>query len=48
VNLIICLHNMGYMCPRYYRRADMAYDTKCEVYAFGILLLEVLSGHVQG
>jgi hypothetical protein len=26
----------------------MLYDMKCEMYAFGILLLELISGHVQG
>jgi serine/threonine protein kinase len=39
---------VGYMCPKYCKTANLTYDAKCEVYAFGILLLELISGHVQG
>ena len=36
----------GYMCPHF--MCTMKYDAKCEVYSYGILLLELLSGCLQG
>ena len=38
----------GYICPKYCQSARMAYNAKCEVFSFGILLLELVSGHLQG
>jgi serine/threonine protein kinase len=38
----------GYTCPHYMMSAGMEYDAKCEVYAFGIVLLELLTGTLQG
>ena len=35
------------MCPFYYEGATN-YDAKSEVYSFGIVLLEVFSGRLQG
>jgi Protein kinase domain len=37
-----------YTCPHYRKSAGMAYDAQCEVYAFGIVLLELLTGTLQG
>jgi len=39
---------IGYMCEKYCKRADMAFDGKCEVFSFGIVLLELFTGHLQG
>ena len=36
----------GYMCQRYFDTGQ--YDAKAEVYSFGIVLLELLSGRLQG
>jgi serine/threonine protein kinase len=36
-----------YACPLYRTSAGMAYDSKCEVFSFGILLLELLTGKLQ-
>ena len=36
---------VGYMCPAYCK--GKAFDPKCEIYSFGILLLEVLTGSLQ-
>jgi serine/threonine protein kinase len=37
-----------YTCPHNKKSAGMAYDAKCEVYSFGIVLLELLTGKLQG
>eukprot|EP01036_Dinobryon_divergens_P030218 gene30218-39424_t len=37
----------GYMCP-FYNEGATNYDAKSEMYSFGIVLLEVLSGILQG
>ena len=34
---------VGYMCPWYCKR-NMPYDSRCEVYSFGIVLLELITG----
>ena len=39
---------LGYMCPYYSRRAEVVYNAKCEVFSFGIVLLEILTGQLQG
>ena len=36
----------GYMCPTYQRTG--AFDAKSEIFSFGIVLLEMLTGRVQG
>jgi len=36
---------IGYMCPSYCK--GKTYDGKCEVYSFGIVILEVLTGKLQ-
>eukprot|EP00960_Hanusia_phi_P028058 747184-Hanusia_phi.AAC.2 len=36
----------GYMCPRY-SRGGIEFDAKCEVFAVGIVLLELLTGQIQ-
>ena len=38
---------LGYMCPWYCKR-NMPYDSRCEVYSFGIVLLELITGCLQG
>ena len=38
---------VGYMCPSYSTR-DMLYDSKCEIFSFGIVLLEIITGCLQG
>lgn len=38
---------IGYKCPHYAGRTTMPYDAKCEVYSFGIVLLEVVTGMLQ-
>jgi interleukin-1 receptor-associated kinase 4 len=38
---------IGYICPKYNQKADMLYDAKCEIYSFGILLLEIITGRIQ-
>ena len=38
----------GYTCDYYSKRTAMAYDAKCEVFSFGIVLLELLTGKLQG
>ncbi len=39
---------VGYMCEKYCKRADMLFDAKCEIFSFGIVLLELYSGEIQG
>ena len=39
---------LGYICPKYSRSAAMVYDAKCEIFSFGIVLLELVSGKLQG
>lgn len=36
---------IGYMCPFYLEGSD--YDTKSEIFSFGIVILEVLIGILQ-
>ena len=38
----------GYMCPYYSKRAGAVYDAKYEVFSLGIVLLELLTGRLQG
>lgn len=38
--------SIGYMCPHYTKSGK--YNTKSEIYSFGIVLLELLTGKVQG
>ena len=38
---------IGYMCPVYSTR-DMPYDSRCEVISLGIVLLELITGCMQG
>ena len=42
---ILYLGTAGYMCPKYKNSRD--YGERCEVYSFGIVLMELLSGKVQ-
>ena len=37
----------GYMCP-YYCKRNMKFDARCEIFSFGILLLELTTGLLQG
>jgi len=39
---------IGYMCEKYCKRADMNFDSKCEIFSVGIFLLELFSGQLQG
>jgi interleukin-1 receptor-associated kinase 4 len=41
------LGTLGYMCPEY-ARGDSEYDAKSENFSFGIVLLELLLGRLQG
>ena len=34
---------VGYMCPWYYKR-NMPYDSRCEIFSFGIVFLELITG----
>ena len=34
------------MCPSYARKPAM-YDAKCEVYSFGVVLMELITGKLQ-
>ena len=36
-----------YMCPEYLRSRTMPYDALCDIYSFGIVLLELLTGLKQ-
>ena len=37
-----------YMCPHYGAGEIVVYDGKCDVFSFGIVLLELLTGQLQG
>jgi serine/threonine protein kinase len=37
----------GYMCPEYSKKVKMLYDAKCEVFSFGVVMLELLTGKLQ-
>lgn len=37
----------GYICQYYSARPAMSYDVKCEIFSFGIVLLELLTGKLQ-
>lgn len=39
---------LEYMCPDYRLGNVITYDAKCEVFSFGIVLLELLTGQLQG
>mmetsp|Transcript_9156 Transcript_9156/g.13804 ORF Transcript_9156/g.13804 Transcript_9156/m.13804 type:complete len:890 (-) Transcript_9156:83-2752(-) len=39
---------VGYMCEKYCKRAEMLFDAKCEIFSFGIVLLELYCGEIQG
>lgn len=44
-------HPLGtaeYMCPAYSSGEIADYDAKCEVFSYGIVLLEILTGQMQG
>jgi Protein kinase domain len=44
-------HQLGtveYMCPAYCSGEIEEYDAKCEVFSYGIVLLELLTGQLQG
>ena len=36
----------GYICPTYCKKA--IYDAKADIYSFGVVVAEVLSGKLQG
>jgi len=38
----------GYMCDTYTRHADNPFEAKSEIYSFGMVLLELLTGQLQG
>ena len=38
---------LGYMCPLYCKR-NMPYDSRCEIFSFGIVLIELITGCLQG
>lgn len=42
------LGTVEYMCPYYGAGEIVAYDAKCDVFSFGIVLLELLTGQLQG
>jgi serine/threonine protein kinase len=42
------LGTVEYMCPHYGAGEIVVYDAKCDVYSFGIVLLELLTGQLQG
>ena len=39
---------LGYMCPLYSKSSKMKYNARCEIFSFGILLLELTTGLLQG
>ncbi len=38
----------GYVCPTYSGSTTMEFDARCEIYSFGVVLIELLSGQIQG
>ena len=42
------LGTVEYMCPHYGAGEIVVYDAKCKVFSFGIVLLELLTGQLQG
>ena len=38
----------GYTCDRYSKRANVPYDVKCDIFSFGVVLLELYTGQLQG
>ena len=38
----------AYMCKQYMGAVEMEFDAKCDIYSFGIVLCEVLTGEGQG
>ena len=38
----------AYMCGQYIKAANMPFDAKCDIYGFGIVLCELLTGQGQG
>ena len=39
---------MEYMCPEYIKNTALVADAKCDIYSFGLVLLELLSGKLHG
>ena len=37
-----------YLCPDFKRSEAMSYDARCDIFSFGIVLLELLTGQLQG
>lgn len=41
-------NTLTYTCPDYKSNEGMTYDAKCDIFSFGIVLLELLTGEMQG